>query len=90
MEARDEEAGDALCQFSPPPDVPSTSLHRTFVADGPSFLLLQTPSWYSVNMGTGITSILLYNMPYQFSGLKNVSQSLSSTGSLLNLTPSPL
>lgn len=90
MEARDEEAGDALCQFSPPPDVPSTSLHPNLSADGRSFLLLQTPSWYSVNMGTGITSILLYNMPYQFSGLKNVSQSLSSTGSLLKLTPSPL
>ncbi len=27
------------------------------------------PSWFSVNMGTGITSILLFNLPYQFSGL---------------------
>jgi hypothetical protein len=23
-----------------------------------------TPSWFSVNMGTGITSILLHNLPY--------------------------
>ena len=29
-----------------------------------------TPSWFAVNMGTGITSILLYNLPYQFNGLK--------------------
>ena len=29
-----------------------------------------TPSWFSVNMGTGITSILLHNLPYQFNGLK--------------------
>ncbi|KAI5451310.1 Plasma membrane sulfite pump involved in sulfite metabolism [Naganishia albida] len=28
-----------------------------------------TPSWFSVNMGTGIVSILLYNLPYQFNGL---------------------
>lgn len=66
---------------------PST---RTLVADSRSFLLLQTPSWYSVNMGTGITSILLYNMPYQFSGLKNVSQCLLSTRLQLKLTLSPL
>lgn len=25
-----------------------------------------TPSWFSVNMGTGITSILLHELPYQF------------------------
>ncbi|GHJ89593.1 hypothetical protein NliqN6_5995 [Naganishia liquefaciens] len=31
-----------------------------------------TPSWFSVNMGTGIVSILLYNLPYQFPGLKIV------------------
>ena len=29
-----------------------------------------TPSWFAVNMGTGIVSILLYNLPYQFKGLK--------------------
>lgn len=28
-----------------------------------------TPSWYSVVMGTGITSILLHQLPYQFNGL---------------------
>lgn len=32
-----------------------------------------TPSWFSVNMGTGIASILLYNLPYQFTGLKIVA-----------------
>ena len=28
------------------------------------------PSWFSVNMGTGIISILLYTLPHQFTGLK--------------------
>lgn len=32
-----------------------------------------TPSWFSVNMGTGITSILLHQLPYQFSGLGIIS-----------------
>jgi tellurite resistance protein TehA-like permease len=32
-----------------------------------------TPSWFSVNMGTGIVSILLYNFPYQFHGLKVIA-----------------
>lgn len=27
-----------------------------------------TPSWFAVNMGTGILGILIYNLPYQFSG----------------------
>ena len=33
-----------------------------------------TPSWFSVNMGTGITSILLYNLPYQFNGLQVIAE----------------
>lgn len=28
-----------------------------------------TPSWFSINMGTGIVSILLHQLPYQFRGL---------------------
>jgi C4-dicarboxylate transporter/malic acid transport protein len=32
-----------------------------------------TPSWFSVNMGTGITSILLHQLPYQFTGLGIIS-----------------
>ncbi|KAL7413217.1 voltage-dependent anion channel [Mrakia frigida] len=32
-----------------------------------------TPSWFSCTMGTGITSILLHELPYQFKGLKNVA-----------------
>lgn len=31
-----------------------------------------TPSWFSVNMGTGIVSILLYTLPYQFHGLHTI------------------
>lgn len=32
-----------------------------------------TPSWFSVNMGTGISSILLHQLPYQFHGLGIIS-----------------
>ena len=32
-----------------------------------------TPSWFSVNMGTGIVSILLHELPYQFRGLGIIS-----------------
>ena len=32
-----------------------------------------TPSWFSVNMGTGITSILLHNLPYNGTWLKYIS-----------------
>lgn len=32
-----------------------------------------TPSWFSVNMGTGITAILLHQLPYQFNGLGIIS-----------------
>lgn len=32
-----------------------------------------TPSWFSVNMGTGISSILLHQLPYQFDGLGIIS-----------------
>ncbi|GAA6051556.1 hypothetical protein RTBOTA2_003802 [Rhodotorula toruloides] len=32
-----------------------------------------TPSWFVVNMGTGISSILLYNLPYSFNGLKEIA-----------------
>jgi C4-dicarboxylate transporter/malic acid transport protein len=32
-----------------------------------------TPSWFSVNMGTGISSILLHQLPYQFKGLGIIS-----------------
>lgn len=32
-----------------------------------------TPSWFSVNMGTGITSILLHNLPYNNVYLQRIS-----------------
>ena len=32
-----------------------------------------TPSWFAVTMGTGITSILLRNEPYQFRGIDILS-----------------
>ncbi|CAO1619964.1 unnamed protein product [Sympodiomycopsis kandeliae] len=32
-----------------------------------------TPSWFSICMGTGIVSILLYTLPYQFKGLQIIA-----------------
>ncbi|KAI8994984.1 voltage-dependent anion channel [Pilobolus umbonatus] len=32
-----------------------------------------TPSWFSVNMGTGVLSMLLYNFPYPFHGLHTIA-----------------
>lgn len=37
---------------------------KTFAAGLRRRVLHFTPSWFSVNMGTGITSILLHNLPY--------------------------
>ncbi|KAK4045948.1 Plasma membrane sulfite pump involved in sulfite metabolism [Microbotryomycetes sp. JL201] len=31
------------------------------------------PAWFAVTMGTGITSILLHNLPYQFKGLNTIA-----------------
>uniref|UniRef100_V5GMS5 Malic acid transport protein n=2 Tax=Kalmanozyma brasiliensis (strain GHG001) TaxID=1365824 RepID=V5GMS5_KALBG len=42
-----------------------------------------TPSWFSVNMGTGITSILLHQLPYQFPGLGIISNVLFGLNVLL-------
>ncbi|KAF8320763.1 hypothetical protein DL93DRAFT_2224480 [Clavulina sp. PMI_390] len=35
-----------------------------------------TPSWFSVNMGTGIASILLKNLPYQFKHLDVIANAI--------------
>ncbi|CAD6967141.1 unnamed protein product, partial [Tilletia controversa] len=61
---------------------PSSSLptHRDDKATGPTGLLatlkhraLHTgPGWFGANMGFGIASILLYNMPYSFTGLQEI------------------
>ena len=44
-----------------------------------------TPSWFSVNMGTGITSILLHQLPYQFNGLGIISNVIFGFNVLLFL-----
>lgn len=44
-----------------------------------------TPSWFSVNMGTGITSILLYELPYQFKGLHIIADIIFGFNVLLFL-----
>ena len=31
------------------------------------------PSWFSVNMGTGIISLLLYTLPHTFTGLQEIA-----------------
>ena len=42
-----------------------------------------TPSWFSVNMGTGITSILLHNLPYNGRWLQYISYILFALNVLL-------
>lgn len=42
-----------------------------------------TPSWFSVNMGTGITSILLHNLPYNGAWLQYISYILFGLNVLL-------
>lgn len=37
------------------------------------FVVNLTPAWYSVTMGTGITSILLHNLPYNASWIYWIS-----------------
>ncbi|CDS02093.1 hypothetical protein, partial [Sporisorium scitamineum] len=44
-----------------------------------------TPSWFSVNMGTGITAILLHQLPYQFNGLGIISNVIFGFNVLLFL-----
>lgn len=44
-----------------------------------------TPSWFSVNMGTGIVSILLHELPYQFRGLGIISNVIFGFNVLLFL-----
>jgi tellurite resistance protein TehA-like permease len=45
-----------------------------------------TPSWFSVNMGTGITSILLHNLPYNGEWLQYTSYILFTLNFLLFIT----
>lgn len=44
-----------------------------------------TPSWFSVNMGTGISSILLHQLPFQFRGLGIISNVIFGLNVLLFL-----
>ncbi len=44
------------------------------------------PSWFSVNMGTGIISILLYTLPHQFRGLQEIAIAFYLLNLLLFLT----
>jgi hypothetical protein len=45
-----------------------------------------TPSWFSVNMGTGITSILLHNLPYNAAWLRYISYILFALNVILFIT----
>ncbi len=44
-----------------------------------------TPSWFSVNMGTGIVALLLHQLPYQFRGLGIISNVIFASNVLLFL-----
>jgi len=43
--------------------------NNKFWAWGRMFLLHFSPAWFSINMGTGIVSVLLESLPYRFNGL---------------------
>ncbi|KAI6781309.1 uncharacterized protein J7T54_004082 [Emericellopsis cladophorae] len=45
-----------------------------------------TPSWFAVNMGTGITSILLHNLPYNARPVQYVSYGIFGLNVVLFLT----
>lgn len=57
---------------TPPPNPTPTPAppSKVFSREWRRRILNFTPSWFSVNMGTGIVSILLHNLPFQFPGLK--------------------
>ncbi|KAF8320764.1 hypothetical protein DL93DRAFT_2052461 [Clavulina sp. PMI_390] len=44
------------------------------------------PSWFSVNMGTGIVSILLKNLPYQFKHLDVIANAIFALNVVLFIT----
>lgn len=45
-----------------------------------------TPSWYLLTMGTGITSILLHQLPFQFRGLGIISIAIYIANIILFIT----
>lgn len=51
----------------------SVQKSSTFSAELKRRVLHFTPSWFSVNMGTGIASILLHNLPYNNVYLQRIS-----------------
>jgi tellurite resistance protein TehA-like permease len=60
----------------PTPAPPSVSLWRHHVQGfDPSFVscIQSNGRWFSVPMGTGIVSVLLHTLPYQFDGLQYIS-----------------
>lgn len=92
-------AGDILpCQQAKPTcdnGCPSTSIDKNN-SDAPKPCKNQrgwrrvirnfTPSWFSVNMGTGITSILLHNLPYNGRWLQYISYIIFGLNVLLFVT----
>lgn len=70
----DEEIG----QFAEPPSLleerqPNTSWWARMKGEMTRVTMHFPPSWFSVNMGTGITSVLLHEMPYQAQWLHYLS-----------------
>ena len=56
-----------------PTSVPQQRLPRTSLG---AAVLNFTPSWFSVNMGTGILSILLHTAPHKFHGMDGIAAAL--------------
>ena len=73
------------------PDTPNSALTGHARQDRNSrgwrhVVLHFTPSWFSVNMGTGIVSILLHNLPYNTTGVYWVSVGIFTLNVALFLT----
>ncbi|KAN0065569.1 Plasma membrane sulfite pump involved in sulfite metabolism [Thecaphora frezii] len=77
---RDDGDGEKELAHGTPPAVeaktPQPPLSVRFKRELRRRILHTTPSWFAVTMGTGITSILLHQLPYQFPGLDIVANAI--------------
>ncbi|GAK67324.1 sulfite transporter Ssu1 [Moesziomyces antarcticus] len=77
----------ATDSIAPPPTASTSTPSRAqrFRKEIRRITMHFTPSWFSVTMGTGITSILLHQLPYQFNGLGIISNVIFGFNVLLFL-----
>lgn len=63
----------SLCRATDNANAEKLGIGKTPTSKWEKRVLLFTPSWFSINMGTGIVSILLHTCPYQFNGLGEIA-----------------